>query len=64
MNGFDPRVSIKISDSEAIGNIIVVIREKLGKDYSVELHKKMFEDEMIDRDYNKSIIDEWIQFID
>jgi len=64
LNGFDPRVSIQISDTEAVGNIIVLIRDKLGQSYSVEIHRELFQKEMTDRGFEQTIIDEWMQFID
>jgi len=66
LNGFSPLVSIRISDNEQIGNIIVIIKEKLEltNSYTIETHKEFVIDELEERGYSKDIIDTWIGFIE
>ena len=66
LNGFSPLVSINISDNEQIGNIIVIIKEKLEltNSYTIETHKELVINELENRGYTKDIIDTWIGFIE
>ena len=66
LNVFDELVSVQISDSEQIGNVITFIRNKLEKSntYSVELHKELVFDELTNRDYDTSVINEYIAYIE
>ena len=59
MNGFSPLVSIQISDNEQIGNIIVIVKEKLEltNSYTIESHKELVIKELENRGYSKDIID-------
>jgi hypothetical protein len=65
LNGFDDNVVINISDTEQIGNIIILIKDKLIAEniYTVELHKEIVIKELYDRGYEKNVIDEWIEYI-
>lgn len=65
LNGFDDNIKIQISDAEQIGNICVIIKQKLedtGK-YSDELFKKLIEEELLKRNYERAIIEEWLENI-
>jgi hypothetical protein len=66
LNGFSDLVNIHISDNQQIGNIIVIIKEKLEleNNYNIEIHKKLVEKELIERKFSKEIIEEWINFIE
>jgi len=64
LNGFCPLVSIQISENEQIGNIIVIIKEKLTNSYTIENHKEHVKKELVERGYSKDIIDTWIGFIE
>lgn len=64
LNGFYNDINIKIEDSEQIGNIIVMIKEQLGDSYTVEKHKELVEKELLERGYDKTVIDEWLSFIE
>jgi hypothetical protein len=64
LNGFDDRVIIHISDSEQIGNIIAVIKEKMGDGYTVEKHIAAVKNELKERGYSKEIIEEWSSYIE
>jgi hypothetical protein len=65
LNGFDNHIVINISDTEQIGNIIILIKDKLisKNNYTIELHKEIVMKELYDRGYTKDIIDEWIEYI-
>jgi len=66
LNGFDDLVSIRISDTEQIGQVIGMIKEQLDSEnkYTVEKHREMASDELRARDYSEEIIAEWIAFIE
>lgn len=66
LNGFSKLVNIKINDSEQIGNIIFLIKERLEKEnnYSVEKHKEEVRKELEERGYEKDVIDTWIEYIE
>ena len=66
LNGFDDLVEIKISDKEQIGNIIVVIRNKLIKKntYSIDLHKEQAKKELTELQYSDDIINEYLEYIE
>ena len=65
MNGFSPLVNIAIQDSEQIGNIIFIIKEKLkgSGTYTIETHKELVRTEMNERGYTMDIIDTWLEYI-
>jgi hypothetical protein len=65
LNGFDNNIVINISDTEQIGNIIILIKDKLVSvnNYTIELHKEIVIKELYDRGYEKNIINEWISYI-
>jgi hypothetical protein len=64
LNGFTPLVSITIDDSQEIGNIITIARHKLGKKYTVEEHKEIVKNEMIERGYTPDTVVEWLEYIE
>ena len=66
LNGFDDLVSIRISDTEQIGQIIGMVKEQLiaSNEYTVERHKLMATEELAARDYSEKVISEWIDFIE
>ena len=65
LNGFFPDVSVKIGDSDQIGNVIILVKKKLEeeKKYSTDLHKEIVVKELIERGFGKEVIDEWIEYI-
>jgi len=65
LNGFTDLVKITISDNQQIGNIIIIIRDKLllENNYSVEKHKELVIQELTERGFSEEIIKEWIDFI-
>ncbi len=66
LNGFDDLVSIRISDTEQIGQVIGQIKEQLeaANEYTVEKHREMATNELLVREYSQEVIAEWIGFIE
>jgi Leucine-rich repeat (LRR) protein len=64
LNGQDERIVINISDKEQIGNIIVLIKNNLGNDYTVKKHKELVIKELKERGFNEDIINEYVNFIE
>jgi Leucine-rich repeat (LRR) protein len=63
LNGFSDLVEIKIQDSSQIGNIIVIIKERLGEEYTVDKHKEEVKKELLERGYDLETINEWVEYI-
>ena len=61
LNGFDERVVIKIADSDAIANVIIMLQKKHTN--NTELKEVVYK-ELIDRGYDDIIIKDWIDFIE
>lgn len=66
LNGFCPLVQINISNSEQIGNIIILERRKLESigSYSAEQLKLNVKHALLDRGYDTTIITQWLEYID
>jgi len=66
LNGYSECVSIHISDSEQIGNIIYIEKLKLEEQnmYSVDKHREMVIVELESRNVSKEVISEWVSFIE
>jgi hypothetical protein len=67
LNGFSPLVDVRISDSEQIGNVIVMLRDKAldsSGNYSVEIHKNLVKTELEARGYESDIILQWLEHIE
>ena len=66
LNGFDDRVNITIADNSQIGNIVVLVKQKLESEnkYSLEKHKEIVRAELEERGYPTETIDEWLQYIE
>ena len=64
LNGFSDLVEIKIQDSSQIGNVIVIVKERLGDKYTVDKHKKEVKKELLERGYDIETINEWIEYIE
>ena len=65
LNGFSPLVNIIINDTEQIGNIIILIKHKLELNniYTIELHGKEVEKELLERGYEQEIITLWTSYL-
>jgi hypothetical protein len=61
--GFSDLVEIKIQDSSQIGNIIVIVKERLGEEYSVDKHKEEVKKELLERSYDLETINEWLEYL-
>jgi small nuclear ribonucleoprotein (snRNP)-like protein len=66
LNGFDPLVNIQIADNEQIAQIIEVVKVGLEREnnYEVELHKELVKKQLIERNYDNAVIEEWISHIE
>ena len=66
LNGFSPLVSINIKDGEQIGNIIILVKNKLEStnSYTIEKHKIEVEKELLERNYDIETIKTWLEYID
>jgi Leucine-rich repeat (LRR) protein len=66
LNGFDPLVSINISDSEQISQIIILIRNELNQtnSYSTSVHKQLVRNRLKELMYPNDVIELWIENIE
>jgi hypothetical protein len=66
LNGMDELVTIHISDTEQIGNVIGLIKKKLEnkKEYTIETHREEVRVELGVRGYSEEVIAEWISYIE
>ena len=66
LNGFDELVNIQIADNEQIAQIIEVVRVNLEREnrYEINQHKKLVREQLIERNYDNVVIDEWISYIE
>jgi hypothetical protein len=66
LNGFYGDIEIKIHDNQQIGNIILLIKNKLETDEGIDIEqwKLEVEKELIEREYKAEEIEEWLEFID
>jgi Leucine-rich repeat (LRR) protein len=63
LNGQDERIIINISDKKQIENIIVLIKNNLGNDYTVDKHKELVIKELKKRKFNEDIINRLINVL-
>ena len=61
LSGYSDKVSIKISSAEEIGNIISIMKSKYN---DIEEVKHNVEKELLERGYEKEVVDEWLTYID
>ncbi len=66
LNGFDSLVNIQIADNEQIAQIIEVVRKTLENEnrYDINLHKQMVKNELVNRNYELNVIEEWTSNIE
>ena len=59
-------VVININDEEQIGNIIIMVKNKLEvvNSYTVEQHKILVEKELLNRNYDMETIKKWLDYIE
>jgi Leucine-rich repeat (LRR) protein len=65
LNGFSDLVEIKIQDSSQIGNVIVIVKNRLedNNEYTINKHKEEVKKELLERGYELKTINEWIEYI-
>jgi hypothetical protein len=65
LNGFDDNIIINISDTEQIGNIFILVKQKLENEgrYTDELFKEIVKNELQERQYGEIVINEWLDNI-
>ena len=65
LNGFNDNIKINISDNEQIGNIIILIKNKLIKEnkYNLETHKKLVIENLLEKKYDMVLINEWLDYL-
>jgi hypothetical protein len=61
LNGFDPRVFVRISDSQEISNVIISIKQKTD---NLEEQWKIAKSELAERGYSSEMIDEWLAYLE
>ena len=67
LNGFDPSVEITINDNEQIGNIVLLVKEKLEasvEGYSPAKHRELVRVQLEERGYSTVVIEEWLEYIE
>ena len=60
LSGYSDKVSIKISSAEEIGNVISIMKDKYD---DIEIVKLNVEKELLERGYEKEVIDEWLNYL-
>ena len=66
LNGFDDLVTIQISESEQIGQIISIIKDELtnANNYTTTKHKQQSIEQLLSRGYSMETINIWIEHIE
>ena len=64
LNGFTDLVHIEIKNSDQISNLLFLIKQRLGDNYTIEEHKRLVKQEMEERNYTEDEINEWIDCIE
>ena len=66
LNGFDPLVTIKISDNEQIGNIISLVKTQLedNNEYTVARHKEIVRTRLEELGIVADEIETWLEYIE
>jgi hypothetical protein len=62
LNGFDPRVNIKISETDSISNIIILQRRIHGD--NIQALREGARTELTWRGFKEDVIEEWISYIE
>jgi len=65
LNGFYSDIVINIGTNEQIGNIVVMIGNKLKSNgnYTEKLHRQLVRKQMEEMNYEEKVINEWLEFI-
>jgi len=66
LNGFFPDIKIEINSTEQIGNIMEIISKQLKDEnrYSVEIFKEELLIQLTERQYEQSVINVWLEYIE
>ena len=66
LNGFYSDIVIQINSTEQIGNIMEIIRNRLKDEnnYSVETFKDDLTKALKERNYEDSVISEWLEYVE
>ena len=66
LNGFDPLISVTISDNEQIGTIISLVKTQLEdkNEYTIKSHKGIAEERLRNLNYSEEIIKEWLEYVE
>ena len=62
--GYDELVVVEIADKEQIGTVIEIVRTRLGEAYTVEEHRRISIQELMERGYSREGIEEWVEHIE
>ena len=60
LNGFDDRIKVRMSESNEISNIIILIRNRYP---DIEDQKREITKELLERGYDNSTIIEWLSYL-
>jgi len=65
LNGFVDGVEVEISNGEQIGNVILMVKERLERteEYTLVKHREESEKELLERGYSLETIKEWLEYI-
>ena len=66
LNGFTSLITLQITESEEIGNIIVHVQKMLRKngEYTIEKHRDIVRAKLVENGVNEEVIDVWVENID
>lgn len=64
LNSFSNLINIEINDDSQIGNIILLVKNKLDSDYTVKEHRNQVRIELEERGYDINTINEWLEYIE
>lgn len=66
LNGFDSRVAIQMADNDQISNVILIIKRNLEEynQYTVEKHRHLVQQELLERGFEQDVISVWIENIE
>lgn len=66
LNGFSSLITLQITESEEIGNIIVHVQKMLRKngEYTVEKHRSLVRAKLVENGINEDVITVWVDNID
>jgi hypothetical protein len=63
LSGFDPDVSITITENEQLSNLVMLTKEKIVP-YDLVRHRALFMEEAQQRQYSSQTIEEWLKYLE